>query len=128
MSEKKTYTKFKLGTLQQSKFNFPDGSPKFGVHLGGQKDKEGNTVGENIFPITLANGLVITEGQYLEAASCKALYSYLVRTGKMTQEKMDQLSFNKFDLYVSVEDKPGTKKPTKRPPSTSDDSGDDIAF
>lgn len=81
--------------------NNPDEPKKFHIKLQQQKGKDGKPYGEQVFPITLANGKVLNDGDALVMFSKKEKFQELVRTGKMDQQKADDLSaFLLFDVCV----------------------------
>lgn len=98
----KKYTN--LGTVMKAKKNQESDPDRFYIRLEQQKDKDKKPVGEQIFPITLANGKVIHDGQTLAMFSKREKFDKLVKDDKMTREKADQLSsFLRYDV-VLVED------------------------
>jgi hypothetical protein len=102
---KKKYTN--LGVMCASKKKNPDDEnekKRFYLKLEQNKGKDNKPYGESIFPIKLANGKVIKDGDMLSLFSKKEKFEKLVEEGKMDQAKADFLaSFLLFDI-VLVED------------------------
>ena len=74
---------------------------RFYLKLEQNKGKDGKPYGEQVFPITLANGKVLNDGDILSMFSKKEKFKKLVEEGKMDQEKADMLSsFLLFDICV----------------------------
>lgn len=96
-----------IGTMNVNKKkdpNNPDEPKKFHIRLQQNKGKDGKAYGEQVFPITLANGKVLNDGDSLIMFAKKEKFQELVQSGKMTQQKADELSaFLLFDICV-VED------------------------
>jgi hypothetical protein len=96
---KKKYTN--IGTVIKAKEKNNDGSDRFYLKLEQQKGKDGKPYGEQVFPITLANGVVLKDGDSLSLFSKKAKLQSLVDAGKMEQDKADFLSsFLRFEVCV----------------------------
>lgn len=104
MSKKKYTT---LGTMCASKKKNPDDEnekKRFYLKLEQNKGKDQKPYGESIYPIKLANGKVVNDGDILALFSKKEKFQKLVDEGKMDQAKADMLSsFLLFDI-VLVED------------------------
>jgi hypothetical protein len=102
---KKKYTN--LGIMMVAKKRDPnnENEPKrFYIKLEQQKTKDGKPYGEQVFPITLANGMVLKDGDFLSMFSKKEKLQELVEDGKLDQERADYLSsFLLFDI-VAVEE------------------------
>ena len=99
---KKVYTS--LGTVMKAKKSNEGDADRFYLKLEQQKDKDGKPFGETIFPIKLANGRVLQDGQIVSMFSKKEKFQKSVNEGKMDQKKADELSaFLKYDV-VLVED------------------------
>ena len=112
---KKVYTS--LGTVMKAKKKNDGEADRFYLKLEQQKDKDGKPFGETIFPIKLANGRVLTDGQIVSMYSKKEKFQKSVDAGKMEQSKADELSaFLKYDV-VLVED-------VNQGSGSSDDGGD----
>lgn len=114
---KKVYTS--LGTVMKAKKKNDNESDRFYLKLEQQKDKDGKPFGETIFPIKLANGRVIPDGQIVSMYSKKEKFQKSVDAGKMDQAKADELSaFLKYDVVLVEEVNEGG----------SSDDGCDINF
>jgi hypothetical protein len=102
---KKKYTT--IGTMCASKKKNPDDESekkRFYLKMEQSKDKNGKVYNDKIFPIKLANGKTISDGDMLALFSKKEKFQKLVEEGKMDQAKADMLSsFLLFDI-VLVED------------------------
>ncbi len=114
--EKEKKSKFiNIGTMMLAKkkdANDEDEPNKYYIKLEQKEDKEGNIIGEKVFPITLANGRVLESGDILAMFSKKSQFKWLVENDKMTQEKADELSkFLIFDICVG--EKQNKDKDTK---------------
>jgi hypothetical protein len=111
---KKKYTN--LGTMTAAKKKDPtdESEPKrFYIKLEQQKGKDGKPYGEQVFPITLANGKVLKDGDMLSMFSKKENFKRAVEAGKMDQEKAEFLSsFLLFDICV-VEEVNDGEEPSK---------------
>lgn len=94
-----------IGTMLMSKKKNPEDKNEkrsFYIKLEQNKKKDGTPYGEQLFPITLANGKKILDGESLSLFSKREKFQELVDEGKMTQEKADELSaFLLFDVCVS---------------------------
>lgn len=106
MSEKtKKYTN--IGTVMVAKkknANDPTEKLRFYLKLEQQRNKDKTPYGDQIFPITLANGKVLNDGDILAMFSKKEKLDYQLEQKKITQEKYEQLvSFLKYDVCL-VED------------------------
>lgn len=115
---KKKYTT--LGVMTKNK-PYPDEAadapPRFSIKLEQQKNKDKTPYGEVIFPITLANGKVLNDGDYLVMFAKKPKFQAAVEAGSMTQETADQLaSFLLFDICVaeSVDEGQAAPAPKKK--------------
>lgn len=100
--EKKKYTN--IGTMMAKKAdaNNPDAPKGYYLKLEQQTKKDGTAYGDQIFPITLANGKVLNSGDILNLYSKKDKFSKAVEEGKMDQEKADFLSsFLLFDIVLT---------------------------
>lgn len=127
MSEtKKKYNYTQFGTVQVSKKFNPDDENeplRYCIKLGPNRDKKsGRVYGENVFPITLANGKVLEEGDYLTLFSIPEALKEKLKDGKIDQETYDFLtSYLKFDIKI--------KEPVSSGKKGSNDSGsDDVNF
>lgn len=122
MSEvKKKYTN--IGTVKQARKKDPNDeneAPRFYLELQQTKDKEGKAIGEQIFPIKLANGVVLEDGQILSLYSIPEKLKRKVQNGDMSQAKADDLSFLRFDVVLVEDADTGSKKSGK--------GSDDINF
>lgn len=109
---KKIYTS--LGTMMKAKAKNPNDEKepaRFYIKLEQKKDKNKKTYGEQIFPITLANGKQLNDGDILAMFSKKESFQRAVDANQMTQAKADELSsFLKFDIVFveSVDDGNGS--------------------
>lgn len=98
-------SKIQLGRVLQSK------AGNFRIELGQPRDKEGNLIGKNavsIFPITLANGEVLNEGDILTLKSPQASLDSLVRSGILKAEVAEQRkaaipTFIKYNVELDTE-------------------------
>lgn len=83
--------------------NNPDEQKRFYIKLEQQKGKDGKIYGDQIFPITLANGTVLNDGDILSMFSKKEKFKKMVEDGKLDQDKADFLSsFLLFDICAVV--------------------------
>lgn len=115
---KKVYTS--LGTVMKAKKKNEGDADRFYLKLEQKKDKDGKPVGASIFPIKLANGVVLNDGQIVSMFSKKEKFQKSVNEGKMDQAKADELSaFLKYDVVMVEEVNEG---------SGSSDDGSDINF
>ena len=100
---KKKYTN--MGTMMVSKKkdeNDPNEPKRYYIRLEQQKGKDKKPFGEVIFPITLANGVVLNDGDILSMFAKRPKFQKMVDEGKMTQEKADELSaFLAFDIVLT---------------------------
>ena len=111
---KKVYTS--LGTVMKAKKNNEGDADRFYLKLEQQKDKDGKPYGASIFPIKLANGVLLKDGQIVSMFSKKEKFQKSVSEGKMDQAKADELSsFLKYDVVLVEEVNEG---------GGSDDGGD----
>ena len=119
---KKKYTNIGVMKVAKKKNpNDPDESKRFYIGLEQNKGKDGKPYGEQIFPITLANGKVLKDGDALMMYSKKDKFNELVKKGSLTQEKADMLSsFLLFDIVLVEEDDGSASSPSE--------SGDGINF
>lgn len=110
-----------LGTVMKSKKDNPNDPDRFYIKLEQRRDKDKKIVGEPLFPITLANGKVLNEGDTLSMFSKTEQFKRLVADGKMTEETAEKMSFLRYDVCLSEKlNEDGT-------PAKSD-SSDDINF
>jgi hypothetical protein len=95
-----------LGVMTVAKAKNPDDkdeAKRFYIKLEQQMSKDGKPYGEQIFPITLANGTVLQSGDMLSMFSKKEKFKKMVEEGRMDQEKADFLSgFLLFDICAVV--------------------------
>lgn len=115
MSEKtKKYTN--IGTVMVAKKknpNDPNEKSRFYLKLEQQRNKDKTPYGDQVFPITLANGKILNDGDVLAMFSKKEKLDYQLENKKITQEKYDQLvSFLKYDVCL-VEDLNGSDSEPK---------------
>lgn len=100
---KKKY--YNLGVMKVAKKKDPsnESEPKrFYIQLEQQKSKDGKIYGDQIFPITLANGVVLNDGDSLSMFAKKPKLQKLVEEGKMEQDTADFLSsFILFEICAS---------------------------
>ncbi len=93
-----------IGTVKVSKKKNPDDEnelPRFYLQLQQQKLKDGKPYGEQVFPITLANGKVLNDGDILAMFAKRPKLQQAVEDGKMDQDTADFLSsFLKYDVCV----------------------------
>lgn len=102
-----------LGTMMQAKkkTSDPDEPKKFYLKLEQQKKKDGTLIGEQLFPITLANGVKLNDGDIISLQSKREKLQKMVDDDRMTQEKADQLaSFLIFDMVAVVDESEEKKK------------------
>jgi hypothetical protein len=106
MNSKKKYLNLGTMTAAKPKTNDPDEPKRYYIRLEQQKDKKtGKPFGDQIFPITLANGVVLNDGDMLAMFSKKEKFKKQVEDGKMDQEKADFLSsFLLFDIVAVKEE------------------------
>lgn len=101
MSDVKFYN---LGTMMKQKPKDPNDEnepKKFYIKLEQQKSKDGKPYGDQIFPITLANGKVIKDGTFVAMKPKKEKLLKSLKEEKITEEKYKELvSFLLFDLVV----------------------------
>ena len=113
--EKKKYTN--LGTMMAKKAdaNNPDAPKGYYLNLEQSLKQDGTPYGDQVFPITLANGKVINSGDVLNLYSKKDKFNKAVEEGKMDQEKADFLSsFLLFDIVLTESaDESGKPKSTQ---------------
>lgn len=77
----------------------PESPKRLYIKLEQQVGKDGKPYGDQLFPITLANGVVLNSGDILSMFSKKDKFKRMVEEGKMDQEKADFLSgFLLFDI------------------------------
>jgi len=109
-----------LGTMTVAKPKNPndENEPKrFYIKLEQQKGKDGKPYGDQLFPITLANGVVLNDGDILSMFSKKEKFKKMVEDGKLDQAKADFLSgFLLFDICAVKEE------------SSEDDGSDEVPF
>jgi hypothetical protein len=109
---KKVYTN--LGTMMVAKKKDPtdEKEPKrFYIKLEQQKTKDGKPYGEQVFPITLANGRVLNDGDILSMYSKKEKFQEAVEANKMDQDKANFLSsFMLFDIVATETVNEGEEK------------------
>lgn len=112
MSEKAKKKYLNLGVMTVAKpkdANDPDEAKRFYIKLEQQKGKDGKPYGEELFPIVLANGTILNDGDILSMYSKKEKFKKLVEDGKMDQEKADFLSsFLLFDICAVVSEGEGS--------------------
>ena len=101
-----------LGTMTVAKpkdANDPDEAKRFYIKLEQQKSKDGKPYGDQLFPIVLANGMVLNDGDILSMYSKKEKFKKMVEEGKIDQEKADFLSsFLLFDICAVVSEDEGS--------------------
>lgn len=104
MSEnKKQYLNLGTVTKRKPKTDNPDEPKAFYIKMEQQKKKDGTPVGPQIYPIRLANGVVINDGDVLSMYSKKEKLKALVEDGKITQDTADKLaSFLMYDVVLTV--------------------------
>lgn len=94
-----------IGTVMKRKAD-PAKPDEKGFYLRLEQPKDRNTgkiFGEQLFPITLANGIVLKDGDILSMYSKKESLQRLVDNKKMDQAKADELAeFLLFDVSVVV--------------------------
>ena len=94
-----------IGTMMVAKKrdpSNPDEAKRYYIKLEQQKSKDGAPYGEQLFPITLANGKKLNDGDILSLFSKKEKFQKAVEDNKMSQEKADELSaFLLFDIVVT---------------------------
>lgn len=98
---------FNIGTMTLAKKKDPndqDEPKRFYIKLEQQKGKDGKPYGDQVFPIKLANGVVLNDGDMLAMFSKKEKFKKMVEDGKLDQDKADFLSgFLLFDICASAE-------------------------
>lgn len=103
MENKRKYTN--LGTMMVAKKKDPNDEnekKRFYIKLEQRKDKSGKPYGKQVFPITLADGSVLNDGDILTMFSKKEQFQKLVEQDKLDQDKADNLSsFLLFDICAS---------------------------
>lgn len=111
-----------IGVVMTAKKDKPDDPTRFYIKLEQRKDKDKKPYGDVIFPITLANGKVLNDGDILAMFSKADQFQNLVDKGSMTQAKADELKgFLRYDVCISEKlNEDGT--PAKK------DKDDDINF
>lgn len=107
-----------IGTVMVAKKKDPnneDEAPRYYIKLQQNKQKDGTPYGDLVFPITLANGKVLKDGDMLSLFSKKEKFNAAVEAGTMSQEKADELSaFIKFDVCVGEDtEEKSDSKPNK---------------
>lgn len=115
MSEQQKMKFKNIGTMMKAKpkTSDPDEPKRFYIKLENQKNKDGKVYGENIFPLTLK------DGDILSMFPKKPKFQNLVKEGKMSQDKADELSdFLIFDICVVTPDDG----------SSSNNSGEGVPF
>lgn len=117
MSEKtkKKYTNLGVMCLAKKKDPTNKDEPKiYYLKLEQQTTKDGKPYGEQVFPITLANGKQLNSGDILSLYSKKEKFAKMVEDGKMEQDKANFLSsFLLFDIVLTEEVNEGSA-PTKK--------------
>lgn len=111
----------RIGTVMKSK------EVGFYFKFQQQQDKDGNHIGPTLFPITLADGTKIKDGDTMSLYSKKESLQRAVDQGKMSQEKADELSeFLRYDAVYTVKD--GGNAPKKSNDNGSDEDSGDVNF
>lgn len=115
MSQEKSKKKYtNLGTVMVAKKypdEAPDAPPRFYLKLEQSKDKNGNPLGDQVFPIKLANGAILESGDTLQMYCKRTKFKKAVADGKMSEEKAEELgSFLRYDV-VLAEDADAVKGP-----------------
>lgn len=130
MSGKVKFTN--IGTLQSAKkkTNDPKEKTKFYIKLQQNRSKDGKPYGEQIFPITLANGKVLNDGDILTLFSKKEKFDYQLEQGQITQQKYDQLTgFLFYDVCVGEkEGEQGSPDSADFGPEPKFDTSEEIPF
>lgn len=98
-------SKIQLGRVLQSK------AGNFRIELGQPRKKDGTLVGKDaksIFPITLANGEVLNEGDILTLKTPQSRIDGLVRAGVIDADKAEAQkasipTFVKYDVELDLE-------------------------
>jgi hypothetical protein len=121
--------------------NAPD---RFYLKLGQNRNEDGEPFsGDELFPITLANGMVIEDGECLTMFSKKEQFARKVKDGDMDKKQASYLSgFLKYDVCLAVDpeeladeddqdDKPkkkvqSKKSVSKKAPEADEDDLDDV--
>jgi hypothetical protein len=110
-----------IGTVKRKKKEQEDEPDRFYLELNQARDKDGKPLNgsDELFPITLANGMKLEAGDILTMFSKKLSFQRKVSEGAMEQEKADYLSsFMKYDVCVPIKD--GTEAPKKKSKKTSE--------
>ena len=98
-------SKIPLGRVLQSK------AGNFRIELGQPRDKSGKLIGKNaksVFPITLADGTVLNEGDILNLKSPQAAIDGLVKNGYIDAETAEVRkaaipTFVKYNVELDLE-------------------------
>ncbi len=100
MSNERKYKYFNIGTILRGKKENPQDADWFYIKLKQDTDSNGKPYGDQVFPITLANGIVLNVGDSLSLFSIPEKFKAKVEAGEMTQEKADELDYLKFEVKV----------------------------
>lgn len=99
--DKKPKKYVNLGQVILKKKDNPDEPDRYYLKLQQQAKKDGTVIGDQVFPITLANGQVLNSGDILSLFSIKEKMNQLVKDGKIDAEKAEFLSsFLRYDVVM----------------------------
>lgn len=93
------YKNFPIGAIKMRKQEDPSEPKEYYFQFQQRKNnKTGELVGPKVFPITLADGTIINDGDFANLYDTQAELQKLVTQGKMDAMTKSKMSFLKFNL------------------------------
>jgi hypothetical protein len=96
------YKNFSIGAIKMRKQEDPSGPKEYYFQFQQRQNrKTGELVGPKVFPITLADGTIINDGDFANLFDTQVELQKLVNQGKLDAKKKSDMSFLKYNMVFS---------------------------